>query len=180
MLDEVQCTGTEPSLASCRSLGWRKSNCRHDQDAGVVCTNGELQAAPPLCPSPSTLGAISSSGLLLPRRNHRALSTSLLQGFRSTSPTHRHPTCTGHRCAPRSTPSSILCSQQPKSQPHGWLWSYFFLPPFFLDQLPDLGVLQPTSSTPAGASDSWGCGWNLATLEHGYWLGRRSQAPKEG
>lgn len=56
MLDEVQCTGTEPSLASCRSLGWRKSNCRHDQDAGVVCTNetrgeytldlsGELSAA---------------------------------------------------------------------------------------------------------------------------------------
>ncbi|XP_004860896.1 galectin-3-binding protein [Heterocephalus glaber] len=39
MLDEVQCTGTEPSLASCRSLGWLKSNCRHDKDAGVVCAN---------------------------------------------------------------------------------------------------------------------------------------------
>ncbi|KAM6175568.1 galectin-3-binding protein [Erethizon dorsatum] len=56
MLDEVQCTGTEPSLASCSSLGWRKSNCRHDKDAGVVCANetrgeytldlsGELSAA---------------------------------------------------------------------------------------------------------------------------------------
>ncbi|XP_059853564.1 soluble calcium-activated nucleotidase 1 isoform X3 [Delphinus delphis] len=39
MLDEVQCTGTEPSLANCSSLGWMKSNCRHDEDAGVICTN---------------------------------------------------------------------------------------------------------------------------------------------
>nr|XP_045744296.1 galectin-3-binding protein isoform X2 [Mirounga angustirostris] len=39
MLDEVECTGTEPSLASCRSLGWLRSHCRHTQDASVVCTN---------------------------------------------------------------------------------------------------------------------------------------------
>ncbi|XP_057572003.1 galectin-3-binding protein isoform X3 [Hippopotamus amphibius kiboko] len=39
MLDEVQCMGTEPSLASCTSLGWLKSNCRHDRDAGVICAN---------------------------------------------------------------------------------------------------------------------------------------------
>nr|XP_010948995.1 galectin-3-binding protein [Camelus bactrianus] len=39
MLDEVECTGTEPSLANCRSLGWMKSNCRHDQDASVICSN---------------------------------------------------------------------------------------------------------------------------------------------
>ncbi|XP_045670541.1 galectin-3-binding protein-like isoform X2 [Ursus americanus] len=39
MLDEVECTGTEPSLAECRSLGWLKSHCKHRQDASVICTN---------------------------------------------------------------------------------------------------------------------------------------------
>ncbi|XP_047562174.1 soluble calcium-activated nucleotidase 1 isoform X2 [Lutra lutra] len=39
MLDEVECTGTEPSLANCTSLGWLKSRCRHSQDASAVCTN---------------------------------------------------------------------------------------------------------------------------------------------
>lgn len=39
MLDEVECTGSEPSLADCKSLGWLKSNCRHKKDASVVCSN---------------------------------------------------------------------------------------------------------------------------------------------
>ncbi|XP_054449358.1 galectin-3-binding protein [Pteronotus mesoamericanus] len=39
MLDEVQCTGTEPSLANCSSLGWLMSRCGHNQDAGVICSN---------------------------------------------------------------------------------------------------------------------------------------------
>lgn len=45
MLDEVRCTGTEPSLANCSSLGWMRSNCRHDKDASVICTNGEQGGA---------------------------------------------------------------------------------------------------------------------------------------
>lgn len=54
MLDEVECTGTEPSLANCSSLGWLKSNCRHRQDAGVICTNGEQGARtrPEALPAP--------------------------------------------------------------------------------------------------------------------------------
>ncbi|XP_037013872.2 galectin-3-binding protein [Artibeus jamaicensis] len=39
MLDEVQCTGTESSLADCSSLGWLTSKCGHSQDAGVICSN---------------------------------------------------------------------------------------------------------------------------------------------
>ncbi|KAK2112205.1 hypothetical protein P7K49_011952 [Saguinus oedipus] len=64
MLDEVQCTGTEPSLAECTSLGWLHSNCRHERDAGVVCTNGapkaggvESQGAPVLTGDKQVAGA---------------------------------------------------------------------------------------------------------------------------
>ncbi|CAO2646261.1 Galectin-3-binding protein [Lemmus lemmus] len=39
MLDEVECTGMEPSLANCSSLGWLKSRCGHEKDAGVICSN---------------------------------------------------------------------------------------------------------------------------------------------
>ncbi|KAM9210449.1 galectin-3-binding protein isoform 1-T2 [Dugong dugon] len=39
MLDDLECTGTEPSLADCRSQGWLNSNCQHEEDASVTCTN---------------------------------------------------------------------------------------------------------------------------------------------
>ena len=40
-LDDVHCLGTEANITECEYTGWNNSNCRHSEDAGVVCY-GEL------------------------------------------------------------------------------------------------------------------------------------------
>ncbi|KAI1880479.1 hypothetical protein AGOR_G00252960 [Albula goreensis] len=52
LMDEVSCSGSESSLKHCGSEGWGKSNCGHNEDAGVKCSAHQevrLVGGPHLC-----------------------------------------------------------------------------------------------------------------------------------
>ncbi|KAI8517421.1 scavenger receptor [Branchiostoma belcheri] len=38
-MDDLECDGTETSIFHCTYNGWGNENCRHSEDAGVVCVN---------------------------------------------------------------------------------------------------------------------------------------------
>lgn len=38
-LDQVYCSGNESSIQDCSHLTWGESNCEHNEDVGVICSN---------------------------------------------------------------------------------------------------------------------------------------------
>uniref|UniRef100_A0A674KAW2 Lysyl oxidase like 3 n=1 Tax=Terrapene triunguis TaxID=2587831 RepID=A0A674KAW2_9SAUR len=41
-LDNVNCGGSEKSIADCKSRGWGNSDCSHEEDAGVICKDERI------------------------------------------------------------------------------------------------------------------------------------------
>ncbi|XP_076379231.1 uncharacterized protein LOC143259719 isoform X2 [Megalopta genalis] len=41
-LDEVSCRGNETQLNRCRHNSWGRHNCDHNEDAGVICSRGDV------------------------------------------------------------------------------------------------------------------------------------------
>jgi len=50
-LDDVNCTGNEAAFSECRAQSWGSHNCKHGEDAGVVCSGN-----PSLCLSLNGVG----------------------------------------------------------------------------------------------------------------------------
>ncbi|NXP53352.1 DMBT1 protein, partial [Heliornis fulica] len=55
LLDNVNCSGREAALSQCGHAGWKVHNCRHYEDAGVICRDSSFT------PSPSTVSKTSSA-----------------------------------------------------------------------------------------------------------------------
>ena len=69
-LDDLQCLGNEDSLLYCSNSGIAQHNCRHSEDAGVVCSGLYTHSSKSLSLSPPsvtiTLSAASFVTLLAP------------------------------------------------------------------------------------------------------------------
>uniref|UniRef100_A0A672HCY3 SRCR domain-containing protein n=1 Tax=Salarias fasciatus TaxID=181472 RepID=A0A672HCY3_SALFA len=46
-LDDVSCSGNEPSISDCRNSGFGVHNCGHHEDASVICERKRPQTSPP-------------------------------------------------------------------------------------------------------------------------------------
>lgn len=40
-MDRVQCRGLEETLDQCSFSGWGETSCRHRDDSGIICFDGE-------------------------------------------------------------------------------------------------------------------------------------------
>ncbi|CAG2067610.1 unnamed protein product, partial [Timema podura] len=67
-LDQLLCVGNESSLGECLHSDWGQHNCRHDEDAAVVCSAGDVVQPldQPLSVVPVVQSSLSVTSNILP------------------------------------------------------------------------------------------------------------------
>ncbi|XP_052533351.1 deleted in malignant brain tumors 1 protein-like [Tympanuchus pallidicinctus] len=68
LLDDVKCAGTESHIWDCSHAGWNKSDCGHNEDVSVVCSDAVQSTIAPTVSTERTQTTISSKTTLVTDR----------------------------------------------------------------------------------------------------------------